>query len=127
MRSTFSKSGQSSAKILAMPAKQSCEKLESGISQNEPSVKTFGNWKPQTGSSLKPSPNPMETWRMMQARSILGSNASPQDIQNLMKTTNLETREPLNATTPAPSRFARALKALRLAMGSVLLGMGFSA
>lgn len=63
---------------------------------------------------------------MNQARSVLGMNATTSAITEWLATHKADTRESLTDEAAAPSRFARALKALRLAMGSVLLGMGVS-
>jgi hypothetical protein len=127
VRSTYSRSGKSSAVKFRLVDSDFSEKLESGTVTNEQAQKTFGNWKPETGSSLKSNPCPMETWRLMQARSILGYVPTSEQLMELSSRMNLETREPINSATPPHSRFARALRALRLAMGSVLLGMGVSA
>lgn len=121
MRKSSSKNGLSSVKLVSVGRQGTCELLEETTSIPERFTQTRMNLR-----EVRSNPNPLDTWKEYQARSILGAAATPERVKELVETYDFATRLP-KVDAPAPTRFARALRALRLAMGSVLLGMGVSA
>lgn len=116
------KRGKSSVATLHLVTSKTSEMLGTDIALNG----TFESWNPKKACLLKSSPTALDTWKMSQAMSILGPKASMEKVRELMLQDGMTMRSPVTSETAAPSRFARALQALRLAVGSVLLGMGLS-
>lgn len=116
------KRGKSSVAKLHLVPLDTSNSREVHIQENG----NFESWNPKKACLLKSSPTALETWRMSQAMSILGPKAPMEKVRELMLQDGMEMRSPATSEAVAPSRFARALQALRLAVGSVLLGMGLS-
>lgn len=88
----------------------------------------FGKWNPESAKMLHGEPTAHEVWLISQAQSYLGKrHVTIAEANELWKEIDIISRRPRAAEPPAPSRFARALRALRLAVGTILMGVGISA
>lgn len=129
MRSKFSRIGKSSAVTLTLVTSRSSGSQDDATATKEQMSPSFGKWSKETGMEMgrMNQPTAFDVWRQSQAASYLKRPCTVAEANELWSRIDITTRQPIASDAPAPSRFARALQALRLAVGSILLGMGLSA
>lgn len=120
MRPKSSKGGKGSAAHLHIVTMQTSTLPDSVTTSND------RGWKPKTGLTLKSGPSSHDVWVDSQLRSILGTTYSEKTKTEWLAKHDIHTRRSLTVEGPAPSRFARALRAAWKAGGTILLGFGIS-